>query len=205
MTLVKICGLTEQRHVQTAISAGTDFIGFVFAPSKRQVTIEQAAALAKDIPRNVKKVGVFVNAEKEFLQEAYKKVPLDYIQYHGDETIDFIKQVGLPAIKAFSIRTTEDVLKAADYDVDYYLFDAPGTDYRGGSGHSFDWSLLEESNIPREKVILAGGLNADNIAAAIHLVQPAGVDVSSGVEQDGIKAEALIKGFLQTAKGAKMI
>lgn len=203
MTLVKICGLKERSHVKTAIHAGADFIGFVFAPSKRQVSIEQAFELAKSIPENGKKIGVFVNAEKDFLQEAYEKVPLDYIQYHGDETNEFIQQVGLPAIKAFSIRTKEDVQKAADYDVDYYLFDTPGTDYRGGSGHSFDWSLLEELNIPREKIILAGGLNKDNITAAIHLVQPAGVDVSSGVEQDGVKNEALIKSFLQTAKGAK--
>ncbi|MGM9948871.1 MAG: phosphoribosylanthranilate isomerase [Lysinibacillus sp.] len=202
MTLVKICGLKEAQHVQVAVEAGADLIGFVFASSKRAVTIEQAHELAKGIPENVRKVGVFVNAEQAFLQEAYEKVPLDYIQYHGDETNEFIQQVGLPAIKAFSIRSKEDVLKAASVDVDYYLFDAPGTDYRGGSGHSFDWALLEESNIPREKIMLAGGLNAANIIEAIHLVQPAGVDVSSGVEQDGVKDEGLIKSFLQTAKGA---
>ncbi len=79
------------------------------------------------------------------------------------------------------------MLNAASYDVDYYLFDAPGTDYRGGSGHTFDWSLLEQSNIPREKIILAGGLNPSNVAQAIGLVQPFGVDVSSGVEKDGVK------------------
>lgn len=202
MTLVKICGLRKEEHVQTAINSGADFIGFVFAPSKRNVTINQAHELAQGIPESVKKVGVFVNAEETFIQEVYKKVPLDYIQYHGDETNEFIQQVGLPAIKAFSIRTKEDVLKAASYDVDYYLFDAPGTDFRGGSGHPFDWSLLEELNIPREKIILAGGLNVNNIPAAIQLVQPAGVDVSSGVEQDGEKNETLIQSFLQKAKGA---
>ncbi|WP_431029004.1 phosphoribosylanthranilate isomerase [Lysinibacillus sp. LZ02] len=203
MTFVKICGLKEPEHVQTAVDAGANFIGFVFAPSKREVTIEQAQALAKHIPDNVKKVGVFVNADEGFLKEVYEKVPLDYIQYHGDETNKFIQQIGLPAIKAFSIRSQEDVATAASYDVDYYLFDAPGTDYRGGSGHTFDWSLLEQSNIPREKVILAGGLNPTNIAEAIQLVQPFGVDVSSGVERDGVKNHALIQSFLQGAKGAK--
>lgn len=203
MTFVKICGLKEAEHVQTAVQAGANFIGFVFAPSKREVSIEQARALAKHIPTNVKKVGVFVNADAAFLQDVYEKVPLDYIQYHGDETNTFIQQIGLPAIKAFSIRTEADVLNAASYDVDYYLFDAPGTDYRGGSGHTFDWSLLEKSNIPREKVILAGGLHSDNVAEAISLVQPFGVDVSSGVEQDGVKNHALIERFLQAAKGAK--
>ena len=202
MTFVKICGLKEPEHVQTAIHAGADFIGFVFAPSKREVSIEQAKRLAKQIPANVKKVGVFVNADEAFLKEVYDKVPLDYIQYHGDETNAFIQHIGLPAIKAFSIRNAEDVLNAARYDVDYYLFDAPGTDYRGGSGHTFDWSLLEQSNIPREKVILAGGLNPSNVAQAIELVQPFGVDVSSGVEQDGVKNDVLIQSFLQAAKGA---
>ena len=202
MTFVKICGLKEPEHVQTAIDAGADFIGFVFAPSKREVSIEQARMLAKQIPTSIKKVGVFVNADEAFLKEVYDKVPLDYIQYHGDETNAFIQHIGLPAIKAMSIRNADDVLNAAQYDVDYYLFDAPGTDYRGGSGHTFDWSLLEQSNIPREKVILAGGLNPSNVAQAIGLVQPFAVDVSSGVEQDGVKNHALIRSFLQVAKGA---
>lgn len=202
MTFVKICGLKEPEHVQTAVHAGANFIGFVFAPSKREISIEQVQALAKQIPANVKKVGVFVNADEAFLKDVYEKVPLDYIQYHGDETNEFIQHIGLPAIKAFSIRNAEDVLNAARYDVDYYLFDAPGTDYRGGSGHTFDWSLLEQSNIPREKVILAGGLNPSNVAQAIELVQPFGVDVSSGVEQDGVKNHVLIQSFLQAAKGA---
>ena len=181
MTFVKICGLKELEHVQTAVNAGANFIGFVFAPSKREVSIEQAKGLAKHIPAHVKKVGVFVNA---------------------DETNAFIQHIGLPAIKALSIRNASDVLNAASYDVDYYLFDAPGTDYRGGSGHTFDWSLLEQSNIPREKVILAGGLNPSNVAQAIGLVQPFGVDVSSGVEKDSVKDSALIQSFLQAAKGA---
>lgn len=202
MTFVKICGLKEPEHVQTAIDAGADLIGFVFAPSKREVSIEQARALAKQIPANIKKVGVFVNADEAFLKEVYDKVPLDYIQYHGDETNAFIQHIGLPAIKALSIRNADDVLNAARYDVDYYLFDAPGTDYRGGSGHTFDWSLLEQSNIPREKVILAGGLNPANVAQAIRLVQPFAVDVSSGVEKDNVKNSTLIQSFLQAAKGA---
>lgn len=202
MTFVKICGLKEPEHVQTAIDAGADLIGFVFAPSKREVSIEQAKVLAKLVPSNIKKVGVFVNADEAFLKEVYDKVPLDYIQYHGDETNAFIQHIGLPAIKALSIRNADDVLNAARYDVDYYLFDAPGTNYRGGSGHTFDWSLLEQSNIPREKVILAGGLNPSNVAQAIRLVQPFAVDVSSGVEKDNVKNSALIQSFLQAAKGA---
>lgn len=200
MTRVKICGLKELEHVEAAVKAGADFIGLVFAPSKRQVTIEQAAQLAKAIPSHIKKVGVFVNPDPQFVHEVYNAVPLDYVQYHGDESNEFIQQIGLPAIKAFSVHTADDVLQAAIYDVDYYLFDAPGTDFRGGSGHAFDWSLLQ--HIKKDKIILAGGLNPKNIKDAINLVQPYGVDVSSGVEQDGRKNTQLIESFLQAAKGA---
>ena len=185
MTKVKICGLKELEHVEAAVKAGADFIGFMFAPSKRRITVEQAKELAKAIPSTVKKVGVFVNEAPETIQAIAAQVGLDYIQYHGDETAEQIQAIGLPAIKAFSIRSEEDVMRAASYDVDYYLFDAPGSDFRGGSGKSFDWMLLDEMNIPLEKVILAGGLNEENVALAIILVEPFAVDVSSGVEIDG--------------------
>ena len=182
MTKVKICGLKELEHVEAAVKAGADFIGFMFAPSKRRITVEQAKELAKAIPSTVKKVGVFVNEAPETIQAIAAQVGLDYIQYHGDETAEQIQAIGLPAIKAFSISSEEDVMRAASYDVDYYLFDAPGSDFRGGSGKSFDWMLLDEMNIPLEKVILAGGLNEENVALAIILVEPFAVDVSSGVE-----------------------
>lgn len=202
MTKVKICGLRTVEHVETAVQHGVDFIGFVFAPSTRKITIEEAIHLARYIPEGVKKVGVFVNENPTVIQEIAKAVPLDYIQYHGDESNAFIHEIGLPSIKAFSIQTEEDVKRAATYDVDFYLFDAPGTDYRGGSGHTFDWSLLEAANIPLHKVILAGGLNTINVAQAISVVSPAAIDVSSGVEIEGIKDHALIETFLKSAKGA---
>lgn len=204
MTYVKICGLKQAEHVEAAVSAGADLIGFVFAPSKRQIEIAEAVKLAKIIPANVKKVGVFVNAGRAEIEQIAKLVGLDYIQYHGDETPEFISQLGFPSIKAFSIRTKEDIKQAAAYNVDFYLFDAPGTDFRGGSGHTFDWSLLGEVNIPKEKVILAGGLNVENISQAINIVRPFAVDVSSGVERDGQKDHELITAFLQEAKGARI-
>ncbi|OCS83392.1 phosphoribosylanthranilate isomerase [Caryophanon tenue] len=204
MTFVKICGLTTAEHVETAVTHGANFIGFVFAPSSRQVTIEQAQQLAAAIPSTVKKVGVFVNETAQNIQHIAQAVPLDYIQYHGDETPEFIQTIGLPAIKAFSIATAQDVQQAATYDVDYYLFDAPGTDYRGGSGHTFDWSLLQHAGIPKHRVIVAGGLHAENVADAIQLVQPFGVDVSSGVETNKVKDHAKIEAFLQAAKGENL-
>lgn len=201
MAKVKICGLKEMEHVETAVKSGADFIGFMFAPSKRRITVEEAVKLAKAIPNTVKKVGVFVNEEATMIRQIAKSVGLDYIQYHGDETPEQIQEIGLPAIKAFSIRSEEDVERAATYDVDYYLFDAPGTDFRGGSGNSFDWMLLDKVNIPLEKVILAGGLKAENVGLAITLVEPFAVDVSSGVEVDGRKDSAAITKFIETAKG----
>jgi len=200
MTKVKICGLKEQQHVRAAVEAGADAIGFVFAPSKRQISIEQAHQLAKDVPREVLKIGVFVNPSVEELRAAVEGVPLDYVQFHGEETPEFIRQQGYPAIKALSVRDKEDVRAAANYNVDYYLFDAPGTDFKGGSGHTFDWTLLEMAGIPRDKLILAGGLKAENIAEAVSLVSPYMVDVSSGVETDGIKDEAKINAFIQAVK-----
>lgn len=203
MTVVKICGLKAVQHVEVACAAGAEFLGFMFAPSKRQITVATAQELAKVVPAHVKKVGVFVNADVDTIREIAKTVPLDYVQYHGDETQELIDAVGLPSIKAYSVCTKEDVEQAAHYNVDYYLFDAPGTDFRGGSGHSFDWSLLEEANIARNKIILAGGLNAGNVQSAIAHVQPFAVDVSSGVETDGIKDSKKIQSFITAVKGAK--
>ncbi|MFY0517374.1 phosphoribosylanthranilate isomerase [Lysinibacillus sp. UGB7] len=200
MTKVKICGLKEVQHVQAAVRAGADAIGFVFAPSKRRVSIEQAQELAKHVPEGVLKIGVFVNPTSQELQAAVQEVPLDYVQYHGEETPEFIRQQGYPAIKALSVRCAEDVQKATRYDVDYYLFDAPGTDFKGGSGHTFDWALLKTVGIPHEKLILAGGLKLENIEEAVSLVLPSMVDVSSGVETDGVKDRAKITAFLQVAK-----
>lgn len=200
MTKVKICGLKEVQHVKAAVSAGADAIGFVFAPSKRLVSIAQAHELAKHVPDGVLKIGVFVNPTAEELRTAVESVPLDYVQYHGEEAPNFIREQGYPSIKALSVRSAEDVHEAARYDVDYYLFDAPGTDFKGGSGHTFDWTLLETAGIPKDKLILAGGLKLENISQAVSLVTPFMVDVSSGVETDGVKDIEKIERFLQAAK-----
>lgn len=200
MTQVKICGLMEKNHVKAAVDAGADAIGFVFAPSSRRVTIEEARELARDIPENTLKIGVFVDASREELERAFQEVPLDFVQLHGEEPPDFIESIGLPTIKAFSVRTIEDVREAAKYNVDYYLFDAPGIVYKGGSGVTFDWALLQESGISVKKLILAGGLDEKNVGDAISRVQPFMVDVSSGVERNKRKDETLIRAFVRAVK-----
>lgn len=203
MTKVKICGLMKPEHVQAAVEAGADAIGFVFAPSHREVTVEQAQKLAKLIPSSVLKMGVFVDETKEQLVKIFNEVPLDYIQYHGDETPAFIQQVGLPSIKALAIENEDDVKLAATYDVDYYLFDTPGVEYKGGSGKTFNWSLLENAGVSKEQIILAGGLHAGNVQEALRQVNPCMVDVSSGVEIEKQKDTERIQTFIHTAKGRR--
>lgn len=200
MTKVKICGLMESEHVKVAVDAGADAIGFVFAPSSRRVTINEAKELARHIPPDVLKVGVFVNASREEIKRAYDEVPLDIVQLHGEESDEFIKELQMPSIKALAVRSIEDVRRAQAYTIDYYLFDAPGTVYKGGSGVTFDWQLLNEAGIPSNKIILAGGLNVENVKEAILRVEPYMVDVSSGVEIDKRKDEGLIQAFIHAVK-----
>lgn len=200
MTRVKICGLTEQQHLEVAVDAGADAIGFVFAPSRRRISVKKAKHLAAFIPENVLKIGVFVNATAKELHHIYEEVGLDFIQLHGEETPQFIREVDLPTIKSFAVQHVEDVLEAGRYDVDYYLFDAPGTIYRGGSGIPFDWTLLKNSGISNDKLILAGGLHVGNVKEAIERVQPFMVDVSSGVEKAKRKDELLIQTFIEAVQ-----
>ena len=202
MTGIKICGLKQIEHVQTAIASGATMIGFVFAESKRKITIEQAKQLAQVIPPSIKKVGVFVNAPKSYLHEVYNEVGLDYIQFHGDESPSFIEEVDLPSIKAFSVQHTFDFDQLQAYSVDYFLLDAPRGQYYGGNGTSFDWHLLQNAKIDSTKVIVAGGLTPENVTEAIRQTNPFAVDVSSGVEIDGTKDSKRIQQFIETVKGA---
>ncbi|AMQ04559.1 MULTISPECIES: phosphoribosylanthranilate isomerase [Sporosarcina] len=200
MTKVKICGLMESQHVKTAVDAGVDAIGFVFAPSRRQVTIAKAQELAKNIPPGVLKIGVFVDASQDDIEQTFREVPLDFVQFHGDESSDFIEKVGLPSIKVLSVYSDEDAKRFAHYETDYFLFDTPGTDFKGGSGKTFDWQLMKDAGVQSDKVILAGGLNADNVAQAIRMVHPYMVDVSSGVEVMRRKDDKLIRAFIKAVK-----
>ncbi|WP_163580383.1 phosphoribosylanthranilate isomerase [Gracilibacillus saliphilus] len=200
MVQVKICGLQNKQAIQTAAEAGADFIGFVFAKSKRRVTKEQATNLAQFVPSNVKKVGVFVNEDIEVIRKIAQDVGLDYVQLHGDESPTFCQEIGLPVIKAFEVRGASDLDKIGSYDCAYYLLDSPSGKYRGGSGETFDWQVAKEFDFLNKKILLAGGLKVENIEEAIAEVAPAGVDVSSGVETSGEKDLEKIKAFIDAAK-----
>lgn len=198
--LVKICGIKTVEAAQVAVQAGADFIGFVFAPSKRRITPEEAAKIAKAIPKSVRTVGVFVNESTENIKKIAEMVGLDVIQLHGDESPKMVAELPYQTIKAFSIDQV-DARTIYSYQTDYYLIDSPVGEHRGGTGKIFDWKQATELEIDLNKVILAGGLSPDNVKAAIGQVGPAGIDVSSGVETNGEKDHEKMIQFIRNAKG----
>jgi len=179
LTKVKICGLSTKEAVETAVSAGADYIGFVFAPSKRQVTLDQATELAKPIPANVKKVGVCVSPSRAELLEAIEKVGLDLVQVHSQVADDLFENLPCASIQAVQVDGEGHVPNS---QADYLLFDAPVA----GSGQTFDWGQLNTIGLT-QPFFIAGGLNEDNVVKAIQHFTPYAVDVSSGVETDGGK------------------
>ena len=192
MTKVKICGLSTKEAVKTAVSAGADYIGFVFAPSKRQVTLEQAAELAKFIPSHIQKVGVFVSPSRAELLEAVDKVGLDLVQVHGQVADDLFEDLPCASIQAVQVDGDGHVPNS---QADYLLFDAPVA----GSGQTFDWGRLDTTELA-QPFFIAGGLNEDNVARAIQHFSPFAVDVSSGVETDGQKDHEKIRRFIERVK-----
>ena len=192
MTKVKICGLSTKEAVKTAVSAGADYIGFVFAPSKRQVTVEQATELAKFIPSHIQKVGVFVSPSRAELLEAVDKVGLDFVQVHGQVVDKLFENLPCGSIQAVQVDGDGHVPNS---QADYLLFDAPVA----GSGQTFDWGQLDTTELS-QPFFIAGGLNEDNVARAIQHFTPFAVDVSSGVETDGQKDHEKIRRFIERVK-----
>ena len=192
MTKVKICGLSTKEAVKTAVSAGADYIGFVFAPSKRQVTVEQAIELAKFIPSHIQKVGVFVSPSRAELLEAVDKVGLDFVQVHGQVVDKLFENLPCASSQAVQVDGNGHVHNS---QADYLLFDAPVA----GSGQTFDWGQLDTTELA-QPFFIAGGLNEDNVARAIQHFSPFAVDVSSGVETDGQKDHEKIRRFIERVK-----
>jgi phosphoribosylanthranilate isomerase len=202
-TRIKICGLTRPEDVRAAVESGVDAIGFVcYPPSPRAVSFEQAAELAALLPPFVTAVGLFVNPEPSFVAEALAKVPLQLLQFHGDETDADCARHSRPWIKAARMRPGVDLLEFSSLHPGArgILVDAFVDGY-GGGGKTFDWSL-----IPAEfgrPLILSGGLDPDNVVEAVRHVRPWAVDVSSGVESaKGIKDAATIAAFVAGVRHA---
>lgn len=200
----KICGITRIEDALAAAEAGADAIGFVFyAKSPRAVDVRQARAIIAELPPFVTTVGLFVNASRCELNEILEVVPLDLLQFHGDETPQDCEGYHRPWIKALRVRPGDDLEAACKLYagargilLDTYVAGVPG-----GTGEAFDWSLVPERL--SKPIILAGGLSADNVGQAIVQVRPYAVDVSGGVEQaKGIKDAAKIEAFMRAVKQA---
>ncbi|HRP22599.1 MAG TPA: phosphoribosylanthranilate isomerase [Thauera sp.] len=202
-TRIKICGLTRPEDVRAAVEAGADAIGFVFyPPSPRAVDIEQAAELAALLPPFVSSVGLFVNARQDEVDAVLARVPLQLLQFHGDEAESDCARHGRPWIKAARMRPGVDLLEFSSFHprASGILVDAFVEGY-GGGGKTFDWSLIPDGF--GRPLVLSGGLDADNVTEAVRRVRPWAVDVSSGVESaKGIKDAAKIAAFIAGVRHA---
>ena len=203
ITRVKICGLTREADVDAAVAAGANAIGFVFyPPSPRYIDFERAARLARRIPPFVDVVGLFVNASAETVNAACEALPINLLQFHGDENADYCRQFSRPWLRAARVRAGLDLVEFAREfsDARGLLLDAFVEGY-GGGGHVFDWTLIPPG-LPGH-VVLSGGLTPDNVGEAIQRVRPVAVDVSSGVEMSkGIKDHEKIAAFLAAVRKA---
>lgn len=201
---VKICGITSTQDAAFVASAGADAIGLVFyEPSPRFVSLETAAAIARLVGPFVSVVGLFVNANKETIEHVMQKVPLNLLQFHGDEPLDFCEQFSLPYMKAIRMREDLDV----DHAMAHYpsasaiLLDAYQAGVPGGTGESFDWQRVPKQ--ASQHIVLAGGLTSDNVKTAIEQTRPYGVDVSGGVElSPGVKDSKKVAAFIDNAKNS---
>ena len=214
---VKMCGISKVETIPAVVEAKPDYMGLVFAPSKRQVTVDQAKILVEELHRGyakkygsdtehdkndtIKTVGVFVNETVDNLVTIANEANLDAVQLHGDEDETFIQplkeRTNVEVWKAIQIRTAADTEKWIDSSADMLLFDAYHKDERGGTGEVFDWSSLDAFERP---FMLAGGIDSTNVARAIRTVRPYGIDISSGIETNGVKDDEKITAFTKIVK-----
>ena len=214
---VKMCGISKVETIPAVVEAKPDYMGLVFAPSKRQVTVDQAKILVEELHRGyakkygsdtehdkndtIKTVGVFVNEIVDNLVTIANETNLDAVQLHGDEDETFIQSLkertNVEVWKAVQIRSAADVEEWIDSSADMLLFDAYHKDERGGTGEVFDWSSLDAFERP---FMLAGGIDSTNVARAIRTVRPYGIDISSGIETNGVKDDEKITAFTKIVK-----
>ena len=218
---VKMCGISKVETISAVVESKPDYMGLVFAPSKRQVTVDQAKTLVEELHKQytkrynngteqsnndeIKTVGVFVNETLDNLVTIAKETNLDAVQLHGDEDEAFIQSLkertNVEVWKAVQIRSAADAEAWIDSGADMLLFDAYHKDERGGMGEVFDWSCLDEFERP---FMLAGGIDSTNVARAIRTVRPYGIDISSGIETEGVKDDEKIKAFTNIVRTIAM-
>ncbi|MDP2949310.1 MAG: phosphoribosylanthranilate isomerase [Chloroflexota bacterium] len=223
MTRVKICGVREPAHALAAAQAGADFVGLVFAESRRRVSVEQAQAVARALggaplsaagsgteaiqallaQKRLLLVGVFADADPETINRTAEAAGLDLVQLSGHEPWDICHKLSRPVIKAVKVKpgmSGQEVLSSLEPGA-VPLLDSHAEDALGGSGRTFDWVVAAQV-ARRFPIVLAGGLTPDNVGEAVRLVRPWAVDVSSGVETDGVKDVAKIRAFIAAAREA---
>ena len=207
MVRVKICGITNSADAFAAIDAGANLLGFNFyEKSPRHITEAEAAKIRARLPKKIKAVGIFVNASPAEVTALRKSLKLDAVQLHGDETPDSVAQIArlMPVIKAFRVEPEFPLATLDEYREAFaFLFDAALAGQYGGTGRTTDWDVARRAALSR-RIILAGGLKVENVAAAVRIVRPYGIDVASGVEsKPGKKDPGLLREFIQEVRRAE--
>jgi len=207
MVRVKICGITSAADAQAAIEAGANLIGFNFyAKSPRHISGDQAAEIRSKLPKRVKAVGIFVNWLPADVITLRSSVKLDAVQLHGDESPETVAEIApvVPVIKAFRVEPEFPITALDEYLRAFaFLFDAAHTGQYGGTGRTTDWDVARLAAL-KHRIILAGGLKVENVAAAVRIVRPYGIDVASGVESSpGKKDHDLLREFIKEVRRAE--
>jgi phosphoribosylanthranilate isomerase len=207
MVRVKICGITSTADAQAAIEAGANLIGFNFyAKSPRHISEDRAAEIRSKLPKKVKAVGIFVNRLAADVITLRSSVGLDAVQLHGDEPPEMVAEIApvVPVIKAFRVEPEFPITTLDEYSQAFaFLFDAAHTGQYGGTGRTTDWDVARRASL-KHRIILAGGLKVENVAAAVRIVRPYGIDVASGVESSpGKKDHALLREFIKEVRRAE--
>ena len=204
MVKIKICGITNLEDALLAVEYGADALGFIFyPPSRRYVEPEKVKEIVAKLPPFIFRVGVFVDEQPEKIGQIVNGCRLDGIQLHGSETPEFCRMFRRRVIKTFQPQNESQVRQISNYKVDAFLLDSYHPELAGGTGTTFDWELAVAAKMFGPPVILSGGLNPDNVAEAVRLVKPYGVDVATGVEAfQGKKDRAKLKSFIEQARWA---
>jgi phosphoribosylanthranilate isomerase len=207
MVRVKICGITSAADAQAAIEAGANLLGFNFYPkSPRHISEDRAAEIRSKLPKKVKAVGIFVNVLAADVVTLRSSVGLDAVQLHGDEPPEMVAEIApvVPVIKAFRVEQEFPITTLDEYSQAFaFLFDAAHTDQYGGTGRTTDWDVARRASL-KHRIILAGGLKVENVAAAVRIVRPYGIDVASGVESSpGKKDHGLLRDFIKEVRRAE--
>lgn len=203
MTKIKVCGIKSLKDALSAAEYGADALGFVFyGKSPRYIEPADAAAIIKKLPPFVTPVALFVNAHEDSVMAVLDETGIEVLQFHGDETPDYVSSFSQRTIKALRIKDEKSLSYIHNYDVNAILADAYSPDAYGGTGQTFNWKLLSSLQ-SSERIILAGGLGPENVAEAIRKVRPYAVDVSSGVEASpGVKDHDKLRRFIEEVRSA---